>query len=83
MEYRFGPDKPNFKGSDSEWQSLKDQQVLWDSSSSTLASVVVTCPHCGSKNTHNISDDTKGHRECGMATEGGRVYDCPGYVIGS
>ena len=82
MEYRFGPDKSNFDGSDSEWRRLKTQNACWDSSS-TLPYVVVICPHCGSKNTHTISDDTIGHhRNCDMMMGDG-VYDCPGYVISS
>ena len=53
--------------------------------------VVVNCPHCTWKNTHQIDIDTQGHRECdgpnqsmiinGEIQEDFKIYYCPGYNI--
>jgi hypothetical protein len=87
MEYRFGPNKPNFTGTDTEWNELKKQIAWSNEDSSTYPKITVICPHCGSKNTH--IDPALGavygsHRECDlMIDRNGKkiMYDCPGYVL--
>ena len=74
MEYRFGPNKPNFTGTDAEWKTLKEQIAWWNEDSSTYPKVVVICPHCGAKNTHT-DDGTDSHRACDlMIDKKGKKY---------
>ena len=83
MEYNFGPNKPKFTGTDTEWNELKEKIAWWNEESSTYPKVTVICPHCGAKNTH-IDDDTSSHRACDlMIDRKGKniMYDCPGYYI--
>lgn len=83
MDYRFGPNKPNFTGTDDEWNKLKQEIAWWNEDTSNYPFVTVICPHCGAKNTHT-EDGTSGHRECHlMRDEKGKkiYYDCPGYFI--
>ena len=86
MEYRFGPNKPNFTGTDTEWNELKKQIAWWNEDSSTYPNLTVICPHCGAKNTHLVAyrEGYGGHRECDlMIDKKGKniMYDCPGYHI--
>ena len=84
MEYRFGPNKPNFNGTDSEWNELKEQIAWWNEDSSTYPNITVICPHCGAKNTHTHNPLLGSHRECDlMIDRNGKIimYDCPGYSI--
>jgi transposase len=83
MEYRFGPDKPKFTGTDDEWNELKKEIAWWNEETSNYPFVTVICPHCGAKNTHR-DDRTSSHRVCDLMTDKkGRqlMYDCPGYYI--
>ena len=95
-DFRFGPTKPLFTGTEDEWNKLKGTVAWWNEDTSSWPLVNVICPHCGSKNTHNIRDMQKtwvrgqgdivgmDHMECGMSIniKGQRIhYDCPGYVI--
>lgn len=83
MEYRFGPNKPKFTGTDSEWNKLKEEIAWWNEDTSNYPFITVVCPHCGSKNTHK-HDPNGGHRECDlMLDKKGKIiiYDCPGYHI--
>jgi hypothetical protein len=83
MEYRFGPNKPKFTGTDDEWNKLKQKIAKYDKETSIYPFVTVTCPHCGSINTH-ISDGMCSHRECHLIRDkaGMKIYyDCPGYYI--
>ncbi len=68
--YRCGPHARKFNGTDEEWERMKSTIVP--------QAMTVTCPHCGSQNTHYGS---KGHRECNRRPSVG-FYDCPGYVLG-
>ena len=86
MEYRFGPNKPNFTGTDAEWNKLKEKIAWWNAKdASTYPNVTVICPHCGAKNTHildgTFNDDS--HRACNLVIDrkGKNMYDCPGYYI--
>jgi hypothetical protein len=87
MEYRFGPNKPIFTGTDSEWNKLKGKIAWWNEDTSNYPIVTVICPHCGVKNTHIadgviIGDDD--HKKCGSTLDkkGKAIfYTCPGYVI--
>ena len=86
MEYRFGPNKPNFTGTDAEWNKLKEKIAWWNeiSDSSTYPEVTVICPHCGAKNTHIVDDSRGRHRTCDLIIDRkGKniIYDCPGYYI--
>jgi len=84
MDYRFGTNKPNFTGTVSDWNKLKKQIAWWNEDSSNYPNVIVICPHCGAKNTHNIEDQTYSHYACKlMIDRRGKVlvYDCPGYGI--
>ena len=47
MDYRFGPNKPNFTGTDDEWNKLKQVIVWWNEDTSNYPFVTVICPHCG------------------------------------
>jgi transposase len=83
MEYRFGPNKPNFTGTDEEWNKLKQEIVWWNEDTSNYPSITVICPHCGAKNMHT-TDGTITHRECDLMRnkKGKKIYyDCPGYYI--
>ena len=48
-------------------------------------SVLCIYPHCGAKNTHNLSNAILGeHRECDLMIDKKDkriLYDCPGYSI--
>ncbi len=84
MEYKFGPHNPIFSGTDAEWNKLKEEIAWWNEDTSNYPFVKVICPHCGAKNTHNISHDGDGPRECDtMIDKKGKaiLYDCPGYYI--
>lgn len=85
MEYRFGPNKPRFTGTDDEWNKLKQKIAWWNEDTSHYPSVTVICPHCGTKNTHtNKEQDVATHRECHLMRDrkGKKVYyDCPGYLL--
>jgi len=81
MEYRFGPNKPKFTGTDYEWNQLKQEIAWWNEDTSNYPFVTVICPHCGAKNTHK---DGNGHIECNLMIDkkGKKIcYDCPGYFI--
>lgn len=78
MNYRFGPNKPKFNGTDNEWNKLKNEIAWWNKK--TLDNyLTVVCPHCGAKNTHQ-DNGSGGHRECNLIYSK-VIYDCPGYVI--
>ena len=86
MSYKFGPHNPKFLGTDKEWIKLKETIAWWNEDTSIYPIVKVICPHCGTQNTHNISNETIGnsHHECDlMIDKHGKtiLYDCPGYVI--
>jgi hypothetical protein len=49
--YRFGPNKPNFTGTDYKWNKLKQEITWWNDTNNHLF-VNVICTHCGAKNTH-------------------------------
>lgn len=81
MDYRFGPNKPKFTGSDEEWNKLKQAIAWWNEETSNYPLVVVICPHCGTKNIY-IEDGSDTHRECQLMLDkkGKKIYyDCPGY----
>lgn len=83
-EFRFGPNK-HFTGTNEEWRELKKTIAWWNEEASSYPYVKVSCPHCGAKNTHNISNDSiQSHHECDMMIDqfGNTIfYDCPGYVV--
>lgn len=83
-DFRFGPNK-HFTGTNDEWIELKRTIAFWNEESSSYPYVTVKCPHCGVKNTHNISKDIiPSHHECDMMIDkfGNTIfYDCPGYII--
>ena len=84
MEYRFGPNKPRFNGTDEEWNKLQTEIAYWVKDLTIYPSVEVICPHCGSKNIHTDNGKIE-HRMCNLQyiyKNGKRVwYDCPGYLI--
>jgi hypothetical protein len=84
MEYRFGPGKPLFNGTRDEWNKLKEEIAWWNEETSKYPIIIVLCPHCGTKNTHNISEEGLViHRECQLMIDkkGLKIYyDCPGYI---
>ena len=49
MDYRFGPNKPIFTGTDAEWNKLKEEIAWWNVDTSIYPLVTVICPHCGGK----------------------------------
>ena len=79
--YHFGPNKPQFLGTDGEWNKLR-QEIALLKDISNYPSITVICPHCGTKNTHT-SNGTPEHRECDLMRDkmGKKIYDCPGYYI--
>lgn len=83
MEYRFGPNKPKFDGTNYEWNKLKEKIAWWNEDTYDYPFLTVICPHCGVKNTHN--DDGKViHIECHLMIDknGKKIYyECPGYFI--
>ena len=84
MNYRFGPNKPNFTGSNEEWNKLKEEIAWWNEDTSIYPSVTVICPHCGAKNIHTDDDTGSSHRECDLTIDRKSkkiMYDCPGYYI--
>jgi len=84
MEYKFGPHNPIFSGTNSEWNKLKEEIAWWNEDTSKYPFVSVICPHCGAKNTHNLSGDKGGHKTCDLMIDiKGKpiIYDCPGYYI--
>jgi hypothetical protein len=83
MDYRFGPNKPKFTGSDQEWNKLKQEIAWWNEDTSNYPSVYVICPHCGATNIHT-DNGLDSHRECNLMIDkkGKKIYyDCPGYYI--
>jgi hypothetical protein len=84
MEYRFGPNKPKFNGTIKEWNKLKEEIAWWNEETSKYPVITVLCPHCGSKNTHNISEEGLViSRECKLMIDkkGNKInYECPGYI---
>jgi transposase len=83
MKYHFGPNKPNFTGTDDEWEKLKQVITYWKEDKTNYPSVTVICPHCGAKNTHT-DNGTVSHRTCDLKkNKKGDIllYDCPGYYI--
>ena len=83
MDYRFGPNKPKFTGTISEWNKLKNYIAWWNEDTSNYPIVNVICPHCGTKNTHILDGSTE-HKKCDLMIDkkGKKIYyDCPGYVI--
>lgn len=86
-EYKFGPGKGKFSGTDDEWNKLR-HTVIRVKHKKTFKDckyfdvypfVTIICPHCGSTNTH-ICDGTFSHRECHQIPYS-KNYDCPGYYI--
>jgi hypothetical protein len=75
MEYRFGPNKPKFSGSNYEWNKLKQEIAWWNEETSNYPSVMVICPHCGVKNTH-IDDGNDTHKQCQLMInkKGEKIY---------
>ena len=53
-DYKFGSHNPRFSGTDAEWKQLKETIAWWNEDTSHYPYVVVICPHCGAKNTHNL-----------------------------
>ena len=85
-DYKFGSHNPRFSGTDKAWKQLKKTIAWWNEDTSHYPYVVVICPHCGAKNTHNLSNSVlgEGHRECDLMIDnkGKKIlYDCPGYHI--
>jgi hypothetical protein len=83
MEYRFGPNKPKFTGTDDEWNKLKQTFAIWNKDTSIYPFFTVICPHCGAINTH-ISDGICSYRECHLIKNkaGMKIYyECPGYYV--
>ena len=83
MEYRFGPNKSKFNGTDDEWNKLKQEIAWWNEETSNYPFVTVICPHCGTKNIHK-DDGIDSHKECHLMLDkkGKKIYyDCPGYYI--
>lgn len=83
MEYKFGPNKPRFTGTEEEWNILRQKLARCNQEGSIYPFVTVICPHCGATNTH-ISDGTCSHRECHLIRDKmgiAKHYDCPGYYI--
>lgn len=81
MDYRFGPNKPKFNGTHSEWNKLKQEIAWWNEDTSNYPIVTVICPHCGVKNTH---EDCDSHVDCHLMIDkkGKKIYyECPGYFI--
>ena len=80
----FGYDKKPFDGTKEEWENLQNKIAWWVEPMSNYPFVVVNCPHCGSNNVHNVSDNFHKHRECNLHYyKGVRVfYECPGYKLG-
>jgi hypothetical protein len=46
MDYRFGPNKPIFTGTDDEWNKLKEEIAWWneDTSNYPFVTVYYDCP---------------------------------------
>jgi hypothetical protein len=83
MEYKFGPNKPKFTGTDDEWNKLKQTFAKCYRETSIYPFVTVICPHCGAINTH-VSDGMCSYRECHLMRDnvGLKInYVCPGYYI--
>lgn len=83
MEYRFGPNKQKFTGTDYEWNQLKQEIAWWNENTSNHPFVTVICPHCGVKNTHKDDGNCR-HIECNLMIDktGKKIYyECPGYFI--
>ena len=45
MDYRFGPNKPNFTRTNDEWNKLKQEIDWWNEDTSNYPSITVICPH--------------------------------------
>lgn len=84
MEYLFGYDKKPFEGTKEEWEKLQNKIAWWIEHSSLYPFIVVKCPHCGSSNSHNVTNNLYKHKECNLHYyKGVRVYyECPGYKLG-
>ena len=84
-KYNFGPHNPFFLGSLEEWDELKNKIAWWHEDSLKYPFVSVLCPHCGTKNTHDITyDGGDGPRDCDLTVDQtGKIikYECPGYYI--
>jgi hypothetical protein len=84
MDYRFGPNKPKFTGSDEEWHKLKQEIAWWNEKTSNYPFLTVICPHCGAKNIIHKDDRLDTHIECYLMVDKKgkkKYYDCPGFYI--
>ena len=76
MDYRFGPSKPKFTGTDKEWNKLKQEIAWWNEETSNYPFVTVICPYCGTKNTHK-EDGYDNNRECQLMLD----KKCKKYIM--
>lgn len=75
MDYRFGPGKPEFTGTDEEWKNLAKR--IARTVESNDPNITVICPHCGARNVHCVAGYPYeiSHRVCDS------LYSCPGYCV--